>query len=497
MYQTSPGVDRALEAARGWAERLGSAHVRLVDLVLGLLDEEEGRPWAMLERLGLSVDVVREGLSRSPDAGQGAAPPISDLLRDARAWSLSHRADPAVLTDAFLLTLLRVEPGFRQAVAPLGLDPDRFEALISPPDTRPTVPAGEATTFALPDTTAETDAGRVLDANFNRAREAIRVVEDYCRFVLDDRFLTEKAKGLRHGLAEASGRLPPGLLLAARDTLRDVGTTVSASGEYVRGSPLEVAATNLKRLQESLRSLEEYGKLFDPELGRQLEAIRYASYTLERAVVRGSAARRRLSAAKLYVLLTGGGCVASLDWTIEQSAAGGATVFQLREKTLSDRELLERARDVRRWTHAAGALLIVNDRPDVARLADADGVHLGQDDMSVKDARRILGPDPLIGVSTHSLEEVRRAVLDGADYIGIGPTFPSRTKLFDHFPGLEFIGAAMAEHTLPAFALGGIAPENISEVVRAGAKRVAVGSAVTQADDPARTCRLLLAALGG
>src|SRR5205823_2137081 len=153
-------------------------------------------------------------------------------------------------------------------------------------------------------------------------REALRVLEDYCRFVLDDRFLTEQVKGLRHGLAEAAGRLPPGLLLAARETLRDVGTAVSAPGEYDRGSPRDVAAVNLKRLQESLRSLEEYGKLFSPDLGRQLEAVRYASYTLERAVVRGSASRQRLAAAKLYVLLTGSQSVASLDWTIEQAAAG-------------------------------------------------------------------------------------------------------------------------------------------------------------------------------
>src|SRR5207248_10550479 len=99
------------------------------------------------------------------------------------------------------------------------------------------------------------------------------------------------------------------------------------------------------------------------------------------------------------------------------------------------------------------------------------GVHLGQDDLAVKDARRILGPDPLIGVSTHSLEQVRQAVLDGADYIGIGPTFASRTKHFDHFPGLELIRTTTAETSLPAFALGGISPETISEVVRAGAKR--------------------------
>src|SRR5262249_37597577 len=138
------------------------------------------------------------------------------------------------------------------------------------------------------------------------------------------------------------------------------------------------------------------------------------------------------------------------------AAAGGADVIQLREKTLADRELVERARNVRRWTRKAGVLFVVNDRPDVARLVEADGVHLGQDDMPVKDARRILGADALIGVSTHSIEQVRQAVLDGANYIGVGPTFPSATKVFEEFPGLDFVRAVLAETTLPAFAIGGI-----------------------------------------
>src|SRR5204862_4332083 len=129
----------------------------------------------------------------------------------------------------------------------------------------------------------------------------------------------------------------------------------------------------------------------------------------------------------------------ALDWTIREAAAGGADVFQLREKSLTDRDLLERARDVRRWTRETGTLFIVNDRPDIARLVEADGVHLGQDDMSVKEARRILGPQAIIGVSTHSLRDLRRAIEDGASYLGVGPTFPSGTKEFDQFAGLEFI----------------------------------------------------------
>lgn len=494
MRDVSPGVERAVRAAEGRAEARGTAGARLADLVLGLLDEDEGRPAVLVERLGRTLLEVREAVATLPDDANPLAPPTTSLSTAARAWSLGRRADPAVTTDGFFLAVLRADPTFAATAARLGLDPAAVDRLLTNPDD-PVAPPGEmATAFALPGPTDEIDAARVLDANLNRGREALRVLEDYTRFVLEDRFLTEQVKGLRHELAGASERLSPRLLLAARETQRDVGTVVSAAGEYDRGSPREVAAVNLKRLQEALRSLEEYGKLFAADLGRLFESLRYRTYTLERAVVTGGRVREALADARVYVLLTGSECVASLDWIIQRAAAGGATVFQLREKSLTDRELLERARNVRRWTRAAGALFIVNDRPDIARLAEADGVHLGQDDLPVKEARRVVGPDALIGVSTHSVEQVRQAILDGADYLGVGPTFPSRTKAFEAFPGLDFVQAVATETSLPAFVLGGVGPENVGQVVAAGGRRVAVGAAVCRADDPEPVARVLRAA---
>ncbi|MBY0461223.1 MAG: thiamine phosphate synthase, partial [Gemmataceae bacterium] len=430
-------------------------------------------------------------------------PDVRRLFQVARAWSIRFRHDPEFLTDALFLAVLRADQDFQLRAEGLGLHPVRLERLlVGGSETRPaeeefSAPPPEPSPEALgnPDAAAEIDAARVLDANFNRAREAARVLEDYCRFSLDDAFLTRQVKELRHGLASAAQKLPPDLLLAARETQKDVGTNATSGGEYARSSPAHVAQVNLKRLQESLRSLEEFAKVFGPALGRELEALRYAAYTLERAVLTGGAARERLARAKLYVLLTRARCPAALDWTIREAARGGADVFQLREKALPDRELLELAREVRRWTRETNALFIVNDRPDIARLCEADGVHLGQDDLSVKDARRVLGPGPLIGVSTHSVEQLRQAVLDGADYAGVGPTFPSRTKSFDAFPGLAFVRAAHQESTLPMFVLGGIGPENACEVVAAGARRLAVSSAVCAADDPERSARLLKAAL--
>jgi len=497
MHQMSPGVERAVAGGRTWADRLGCEHVHLTHLLLALLDEEEGRPAALLESVGAVPAAARERLAGF--AGSPIAPPGAVLFTAARDWSLTYRHDPEFLTDAFLIAILRADPAFERWAAGLGLDAAQLEARLirnrastEALETAADPPGG---IFAMPDAVAERDAARVLDANFNRAREAARVLEDYCRFVLDDRVLTEEMKAIRHGLVAAANRLPAPLLLSAREVLSDVGATITAGGEYERASPAQVALVNAKRLQESLRSLEEFGKLFGPELGRELESLRYRAYTVDRAIGTAARGRDQLANARLYVLLSGADCRAALDWTIARAAAGGADVIQLREKGLTDRELLSRAREVRDWTRTAGVLFIVNDRPDVARLVDADGVHLGQDDLSVKDARRIVGQDVLIGVSTHSSDQVRQAVLDGADYLGIGPVFPSKTKAFEHYPGLEFIRAAAELTSLPLFALGGITPATAPDVVRAGVWRIAVSAAIAQAEDPEQAARELRAAV--
>jgi thiamine-phosphate pyrophosphorylase len=333
---------------------------------------------------------------------------------------------------------------------------------------------------------------RILDAAANRAREALRVLEDYCRFTLDDAFLSGELKRLRHELADALAVLQSRHLLEARETERDVGRELTASGEESRQSLEAVLQANCKRLQEALRSLEEFGKVRSPELGRTLEKLRYQSYTLERAITLGGLAREQLADVRLCVLITESACAGPMDRIIQEAAAGGAGMIQLREKHLSDVQLLECARKVRQWTSQAGILFIVNDRPDIARLANADGVHLGQDDMPVMEARQILGPDLLIGVSTHSMDQVRQAVLDCASYIGVGPTFPSGTKDFVALPGLEFVREAMSETSLPAFAIGGIGLDNIDQVAAAGVHRVAVSQAICQGPNPRRVAEEML-----
>jgi thiamine-phosphate pyrophosphorylase len=445
-----------------------------------------------LEKLHLERSLIQQHAAKqSPPM-----PRLTGLFPAAREFAIQLHNEARLTTDVLFLAAITAERAYGEFWKSVGLDPQAVaDAIRRPADLTPVVkPSPEFNITAAPE---HQQAARVIDANLNRCREGLRVLDDYCRFVLDDRTLSEQVKSLRHDVAEATKKLPPGLLIASRDTTNDVGTEIRTGAEYRRTSSAHVAEVNLKRVQESLRSLEEFGKVLESSFAKQIEQTRYAVYTLEAALLRtATPLRAKLNDARLYMLLTGSQCTAALDWTIREAAAGGVRVFQMREKNLSDRELIDRARNIRRWTRETGTLFIVNDRPDIAVLVGADGVHVGQDDLGIAAVRRIVGAEMLIGVSTHTVDQVRQAVLDGADYLGIGPVFPSSTKEFEALAGLEFVRSASGLTQTPMFALGGITPQNLHEVIAAGASRVAISSALATADDPQTVARGLMSILG-
>ena len=337
-----------------------------------------------------------------------------------------------------------------------------------------------------------TDIYRIIDANANRAREALRVAEEAARFAMERPDLAEALKRLRHDLRTAMDRLDARALLAARDTAGDVGTAISTASERTRAGAADVAQAAFKRLTEALRAIEEYGKTLDAEMAAAVERLRYRAYDIEKRFEEASRPESRLAAGGLCVLLTESICRKPWQEVLRAVLAGGAAAVQVREKDMPDRLLLARAREVCRAAHEAGALAIVNDRPDIAALAAADGVHVGQDDLAPNDVRRIVGPGRIVGVSTHSLAQALAAAEAGADYIGCGPMFQSTTKPQEIIPGPALAAEVTRQVGLPVMAIGGITAASAPEVLAAGVRWLAVSSVACSAEDPEAEVRRLV-----
>ena len=332
---------------------------------------------------------------------------------------------------------------------------------------------------------------RIIDANANRAREAMRVMEDAARFALDDASLSEDLKSLRHDLRRALERLPAGWIEANRDTPGDVGTTITTEGEKSRTGLAEVVIAAGKRLGEALRVIEEAGKTIDAAFAGQIEALRYRAYDIEqRLQLRMGTGRPRQW--RICVLLTEAICTRPWEDVLRAIIDGGADCIQVREKEMDGGVLLRRVARVIELARPAGASVIVNDRADIALAIGADGVHLGQHDLSIRDVRRIAGRTLLVGASTHDLDEAKAAVEAGADYCGVGAMFATALKPDRTPSGPEYLRAFIERYPrTPHLAIGGVGQENIDELIEAGCRGVAVSSAVCSADDPVAVVRAM------
>ncbi|MFO0833300.1 MAG: thiamine phosphate synthase [Phycisphaerales bacterium] len=338
---------------------------------------------------------------------------------------------------------------------------------------------------------------RLIDANANRAREGLRLLEDCARFLLSDAALTSACKDARHAVTDAVAQLADAhTLLLSRDTPGDVGTSVSNPSELSRPTVATVVAAAAGRVTEAIRALEEAAKLLDrPSAARTLEATRYRVYDIHKrlALLLGPAHRRQ---PRLCVLLTTSLCTHHpLLEVARASLQAGADCLQLREKSLTDRELLPLARSLVALAREHQAAVFVNDRTDIALAAGAHGVHLGQTDLPAGQARRLCGTRLLIGVSTSRIEEAHAAARDGADLCGVGPMFPTTTKHKPRLAGPAYLRQYLSDETtraLPHLAIGGITPANADELAEAGCQGFAVSSVVCGATDPGAVCRALL-----
>jgi thiamine-phosphate pyrophosphorylase len=315
---------------------------------------------------------------------------------------------------------------------------------------------------------------RILDANLNRAREALRVLEDLARFHHDDRLLAASLKAARHAI-DRDARPLSRELLRARDSVRDVGRDADLPVRVPRALR-EVAQANFKRGQEALRSIEETAKGRWPAISRTAHRLRYELYQTEKSF--GDPARL-LSAARLYVLLDPSVTRRPLDQVARLAVRGGADLVQLRQKPRVDLGLALRIRRA-----VSETLFIVNDDVAVALASGADGVHLGLEDATIREAKaRGVG---IVGATSHSIGEARRAVREGADYISVGPMFATPMKPHLRPEGRTYLAAAK-RLGVPWFCIGGITRDTVER----GFGRIAVCAGVIAQADPEGAARAL------
>ncbi|MBN2158969.1 MAG: thiamine phosphate synthase [Spirochaetes bacterium] len=343
-----------------------------------------------------------------------------------------------------------------------------------------------------------------IDANLNRALEGMRVCEDVMRFYLRRDDYSGRLKALRHSVADAARLFPADLLLEGRDVAADVQKFIDLPGEKSRGSIGSLFKANLHRAMEAVRSLEEFGKLVCPDMNdNPFQRIRFSLYELEPEAMSALARQdktARFSSALYAILDTAYIKMESLDDAAAKMIRGGATIIQLRMKSESREDVLTVARDIALLCREGKALFIVNDHVDVAMLAGADGVHLGLNDLRANEARKIVPPGMIIGITAYTREDPSRAAGEGADYIAVGPVYDTvyvsgSGSVTLRGSGVEVISRARDAVNVPVVAIGGITPEGAGAAVSAGADAVAVTSYLYKDGKIEENCRKILEAI--
>ena len=332
---------------------------------------------------------------------------------------------------------------------------------------------------------------RLIDANLNRSSEGLRVLEDVARFLLNDVGLSQQLKTIRHDLAEEAKILDI-KLLSQRNSEHDVGAhREKIITDETAGNKRDIAsivAGNAKRVEESLRVLEELAKL--PKISTMLdsawfEQTRFTLYTLERDLT--SRVLRRDKTERLtglYVILDKQILAGKDELDIaRQIIHGGARIIQLRDKQSDKAELLPVAQKLRDLCSKEDVLFIINDYLDLVIAVDADGLHIGQGDLPLPVVRNELPIDKIIGCSITTVSQAMEAQDNGVDYIAVGSIFPTATKEGVTVVGVDMIKELKQNVAPPLVAIGGINMSNIAEVVAAGADSIAIISAILEEKD--------------
>jgi len=329
------------------------------------------------------------------------------------------------------------------------------------------------------------DQLRIIDANINRLGEGLRILEEFARMILNDAVLTQKLKDTRHRTVKIDTELHS-KLLDSRDAAGDIGSSMGVAGEENNRDLQGIITANARRVQESLRVLEEMAKI--PELNldsEQYRKSRFELYTIEKELIARVSCKDKLERLKgIYVVI-------DTEWLkgrkptdiAKQAIKGGAKVIQIRCKERSTREFLAIASELKVICKENGVLFIVNDSLEVALACGADGLHVGQEDFPVTIAKALIPINMILGCSVRTVDEAIAAKKDGADYLGVGAIFATATKETVQAVGIKRIEEIKKAVDIPIVAIGGINKRNLSKVMKAGAVAAAVISAILGAED--------------
>jgi len=343
------------------------------------------------------------------------------------------------------------------------------------------------------------DILRIIDANLNRAGEGLRVLEEFARMSLNDTELTQRLKDMRHEILVADTHFHK-QLLQARDSESDIGSEMKAVGQDEQTDSKAIIVANARRAQESLRVLEETAKVYNTGVNTDKYAkARFQLYTIEKELLSMMLREDKLRRLRgLYVIidttaLAGRNHVEAAIQVIK----AGAEIIQLRDKEHKKKELIEIAQKVADLCREHGVLFIVNDYLDVALASDADGLHVGEEDLPPFIARILLPRDKILGCSVRTIERAKSAVAEGADHLGVGGMYPTTSKDDNEVIGTAGLRAIRKEVDVPLVAIGGINKDNIAAVMEVGADAAAVISAVLGVKDLEAATRQLINIIEG
>tara|TARA_B100000886_G_scaffold305418_1_gene237143 strand:- start:712 stop:1767 length:1056 start_codon:yes stop_codon:yes gene_type:complete len=329
---------------------------------------------------------------------------------------------------------------------------------------------------------------QIIDANLDRAREGLRVLEDWARFGLGGNDFVVKIKNYRQIL----GKNHLEVYKQSRNYIEDQFKGLTHQEQNDRKTPEQIICSNAGRVQEALRVIEEFSRLNNHKLSKIASEIRYEIYSLEIDLL--SLSNRKgseeiLKENDLYVITDQ---KENLLEIVEDILFSGVKIIQHRFKKGNDKDNLEEAIQIKNLCKKYNSLFIINDRVDIALASEADGIHLGQNDLDLKTARKLLGYSKIIGISASNKLDISTALKDGCNYIGIGPIFETETKKDKKPLGIEKIKTLTKDLTIPWFAIGGVTKNNISYLKSNGLKKVALVSQLMNSKDPREDAIMIL-----